>query len=267
MYALSTAHGVECTDEAALVAGLKSGKIAGVALDVYANEPCTDSPLFGMKGVVATPHLGASTEEAQTEVAREAVSLLVDYLKTGTIRHAVNVAPLDAKTIESLRGFLDIAYRLGLLLAGLHEGGLRECRLLYRGEIAEKETSVLSSAFAAGLLQDALDEDVNLINAKVLLRERGIELVEETREKWASSAAMSAEVVSDRSEDRATGTLFGQNMPRLAELDGYRLEAFMDGCLLVFRHHDVPGIIWHGGDHFRQPPGEYRPDGRRPGRK
>ncbi|MBN1853081.1 MAG: phosphoglycerate dehydrogenase [Pirellulales bacterium] len=231
-------------DEAALVDGLKSGKIAGVALDVYSGEPCTDNPLFGMPGVVATPHLGASTEEAQTQVATEAVALMLDYLKTGTIRHGVNIGPLDAKTLESLRGFLDIAYRLGLLMAGLHEGGIRQCRLTYRGEIAEKETSILSSVFAAGLLQGALDAEVNLVNAMALLDERGIELIEERRrDMGAFRSAITAEVITDQGSRRATGTLFGHNMPRLAEIDQYRIEAFLDGTLLVFRHQDVPGII------------------------
>ena len=112
-------------DEAALADALKAGQLGGVALDVYATEPCTDSPLFGLPGVVCTPHLGASTEEAQTQVAVEAVELLVAYLTTGAIRHAVNVASLDAKTLASLRGYLDVAYRLGMLLAGLEPSGLR----------------------------------------------------------------------------------------------------------------------------------------------
>src|SRR5262249_39712931 len=104
-------------EEAALVEGLKSGKIGGVALVVFANEPCSDSPLFGMPGVLCTPHLGASTEEAQTQVAVEGVGLLVDFLTTGAIRHSVNMSPLDAKTLEALRGHLDMAHRLGKLLA------------------------------------------------------------------------------------------------------------------------------------------------------
>src|SRR5919106_3794578 len=116
-------------DEAALAEAMKAGKLGGVALDVYAAEPCTDSPLFGLPGVVCTPHLGASTEEAQTQVATEAVELLVAYLTTGAIRHAVNVASLDPKTLASLRGYLDVAHRLGMLLAGLGPGGMRACRL------------------------------------------------------------------------------------------------------------------------------------------
>jgi D-3-phosphoglycerate dehydrogenase / 2-oxoglutarate reductase len=240
-------------DEAALAEGLKAGKIAGVALDVFATEPCTTSPLFGLPGVVCTPHLGASTEEAQTQVATEAVELLTAYLTTGAIRHAVNVASLDPKTIASLRGYLDVAYRLGLLLAGLQPAGLQKCRLLYRGELAEKETKVLTAVFAAGLLQNALDEEVNLVNAEVLLKQRGINLVEESRTEMGSfRSSMTAEVTADNAEHKAVGTVFGQVMPRLVALDNYRLEAYLDGCLLVFCHHDVPGIIGSVGTVFGQ---------------
>jgi len=238
-------------DEAAIAEGLKAGKLAGVALDVYATEPCTASPLFGLPGVVCTPHLGASTEEAQTQVAVEAVELLVAYLTTGAIRHAVNVASLDPKTLASLRGYLDVAHRLGILLAGLETAGVRACRLLYRGEIAEKETKVLTAVFAAGLLQGALDQEVNLVNAELLLRQRGIKLSEESRSEMGSfRSSMTAEVTSDQGVHRAAGTIFGQHMPRLVALDDFRLEAYLDGQLLVFRHHDVPGIIGAVGTIF-----------------
>jgi D-3-phosphoglycerate dehydrogenase len=237
-------------DEAALVEGLKSGKLAGVALDVYSSEPCTDSPLFGMPGVVCTPHLGASTEEAQTQVATEAVELLLDYLQRGVVRHAVNMAPIDPATLESLRGYLDVAYRLGLLIAGLHSG-VGSCRVFYRGEIAAKNTNVLTSVFAAGLLEGALDEEVNLVNAELILRERGIEIVEQRRsEMGAFRASMRVEVTCASGDHSATGTIFGENMPRLIAVDGYRLEAYLDGCLMIFSHQDVPGIIGAVGTVF-----------------
>ncbi len=240
-------------NETALVQGLESGKIAGVALDVFVEEPCTDSPLFGMPGVLCTPHLGASTEEAQTQVAVEAVGLLTDYLANGTIRHAVNVAPLDAKTLESLRGYLDVAYRLGMLLAGLQEGAARQCRLVYRGEIADRDIKVLNATFAAGLLKHALDQEVNLVNAELMLRERGIELTTESHSEMGSfRSSMSAELQTDAGRHKVAGTVFGQSMPRLVALDGYRLEAYLDGCLLVFTHQDVPGIIGGVGTVFGQ---------------
>jgi D-3-phosphoglycerate dehydrogenase len=238
-------------NEEALVKGLESGKLAGVALDVFVEEPCTDSPLFGKPGVLCTPHLGASTEEAQTSVAVEAVGLLTDYLTNGTIRHAVNVAPLDAKTLESLRGYVDVAYRLGMMLAGLQDGNARECRINYRGEITDRDTKVLTAVFAAGLLKHALDEEVNLVNAEYMLRDRGIELtVESHSEMGAFRSSMSAELKTDSSQHKVAGTVFGQSMPRLVAIDGYRLEAYLDGCLLVYTHKDVPGIIGKVGTIF-----------------
>ena len=235
-------------NEAALVEGLKSGKLAGVALDVYPDEPCTDSPLFGMPGVACTPHLGASTEEAQTQVAVEAAELVVGHLTTGAIRCAVNVAALDPQTLQSLRGYIDVAYRLGRLAAGMQPGGLSSCRLLYRGEIADRDTKVLSSAFAAGLLEGAMTEELNLINAAMLLKERGIEVIEQLQsDMGAFSSAMTAQLTGSEATHSVSGTLFGQNMPRLVGVDDFRLEAFLDGCLLLFQHQDVPGIVGRVG--------------------
>ena len=167
-------------DESALAAGLRSGQLAGVALDVYPVEPCTDSPLFGLDGVLCTPHLGASTEEAQIQVAVEAAQLLIRFLPSGEIRHAVNVAALDPKTLTSLRGYLDVAYRLGLMMAQLHRGSSSTCRLTYRGEVVDKDTRLLSAAFCAGLIEEAMDGEVNIVNSELLLRERGVELAEES---------------------------------------------------------------------------------------
>lgn len=238
-------------EEAALIAGLQSGKLAGVALDVFETEPCTSSPLFQLKNVLCTPHLGASTEEAQTQVAVEAVQLLVNFLTTGEVRHAVNMAAIDPKTLEALRGYLNVAYRLGRFLAQWHEGGAAGCQLQYRGEVARRDTKLLTSAFCAGLLEGALAEEVNIVNAEVLFRERGISLSEESRtEPGAFSSSMTAELRCHGRSYLASGTLFGANMPRLVRLNDYRLEAYLDGNLLIFTHHDVPGIIGRVGTIF-----------------
>jgi len=237
-------------DERALVAGLESGVIGGVALDVFETEPCTDSPLFGMPGVLVTPHLGASTEEAQSQVAVEGVGLLVDFLTTGTVRHAVNSSAVDAAALEGVRGFLDLAWRLGQLLAQLDEGQPRSCSIAYRGEIASRNTRLVTAAFAAGLLESAI-EDVNVVNAEMLLRERGIDIVEQSRtDPGAFSSVVAVDLVSGDKVHRAAGTLFGHAMPRLVQLEGHRLEAYLDGVLLVFTHQDVPGIIGRVGTAF-----------------
>jgi len=238
-------------DVSALIDGLKSGKLGGVALDVFEEEPCTDSPLFGMSNVICTPHLGASTEEAQTQVAVEGIHLLLNYLKTGEIRHAVNVAALDPKTLEELRPFLDIAHRLGLLLSQWHGGGIDKVALTYRGEVSGRDTRLLNNAFCAGLLQRAIGDEVNVINAEMLLRERGIELSEQKfRETNAFASSISAEVSGGGVTARAAGAPLGLKMPRLVMIDGHRLEAFLDGTLVIFGHDDVPGIIGRIGTVF-----------------
>ncbi len=235
-------------DEDALLAGLKSGKIGGVGLDVFVKEPNTESPLFALPNVLCTPHLGASTEEAQASVAVEGVGLLTDFLTTGAIRHAVNMSPLDAKTLDALRGYLDVAHRLGMLLAQVSRDVPTRCVLHYRGDVAGKNTKLITAAFAAGLLENALEEEINIVNAEVLLRERGIELAEESRKDMgAFSSVVTAEVVSEGQTYRASGTLFGHNMPRLVQLNEHRLEAYLDGTLLIFTHNDVPGIIGRVG--------------------
>ena len=240
-------------EEAALVEGLKRGIIAGVALDVFEEEPCTNSPLFGMPGVICTPHLGASTEEAQTQVAIEGIQLLINFFKTGEIRHAVNVAALDPKTLDALRGYLDASYRLGLLMAQWHEGSIGSCQLNYRGEVADKDTKLLTAAFCAGLLEKAMADDVNIINSEMLLRERGIELTENrNRELGAFSSSITAEVSGGGQKVKAGVTVFGNNMSRLISIDDYRLEAYLDGHMLFFTHTDVPGIIGRVGTVFGQ---------------
>jgi D-3-phosphoglycerate dehydrogenase len=241
-------------NEQALLEALDAGRLAGVALDVFETEPCTQSPLFGKPGVLCTPHLGASTEEAQAQVAIEGAGLLRAFLTTGAVRHAVNMPPVDHKKLAGLRGFLDVAYRLGLLQAQLNRGTARACRLFYRGEVAGRDTHLLSAMFAAGLLHQAFEETVNIVNAETLLKDRGIELVEESRgDPGAFSSLITTEVETADGSTKAAGTLFGNRMVRLVQLGDHRLEAYLDGILLVFTHQDVPGIIGRVGTIF----GEY----------
>ncbi|MFO7901529.1 MAG: phosphoglycerate dehydrogenase [Planctomycetota bacterium] len=238
-------------DEEALVEGLKSGKLAGVALDVYEEEPCTDSPLFSLPGVLCTPHLGASTEEAQTQVAVEAVQLLIRFLTAGEIRHGVNMAAIDPKTVRPMLGNLDVAYRLGRLLAQWNGGGLSTCELNYRGEVVDQDTKLLTASFCAGLLEHSLDEEVNIVNAEMLMKERGVQIIENRESEMEDfSSSISAQLVADEGTWRAAGTLFGKKMPRLIRLGNYRLEAYLDGILCIFTHQDVPGIIGKVGLSF-----------------
>lgn len=231
-------------NEAALVEGLKSGQIGGVALDVYDEEPCTTSELFGMPNVLCTPHLGASTEEAQTLVAVEAVQLILKFLSTGEIRHAVNVPSVDPTTLASCRGHLQVAYRLGRMASQLHGGGVDRLKLSFRGNIDARETQIIGAAACAGLLENVIDESPNLVNAAILCRERGISIVEQRSDDPAAfDASIGIEVSGGGKTISLGGTLFGSSMPRLFLIDGHRLEAYLDGPMLVFLHRDKPGVI------------------------
>jgi D-3-phosphoglycerate dehydrogenase len=232
-------------DEQALVEGLQSGQLGGVALDVFSEEPCTDNPLFQLPNTLCTPHLGASTEEAQIEVAVEAVDLLVNYLVKGEIRSAVNTVSLDSPTLQKMRGYLDVAYRLGMLLGQWHAGNIDACELKIAGEIAGKNTRILVSAFCAGLIGDKI-EGANFVNAELLCRERGIDVRQQTTlENTVFSNVIGACVIGDGRKIEAAGTLFGKNMPRLIRLNDYITDAYMDGNLLIFTHTDAPGVIAH----------------------
>jgi D-3-phosphoglycerate dehydrogenase / 2-oxoglutarate reductase len=248
-------------DEAALVEGLKRGVIGGVALDVFEKEPCTDSPLFDMPGVLVTPHLGASTEEAQSQVAVEGVGLLVDFLSTGadSARRQLQSA-IDPAALEGVRGFLDLAWRLGLLLSQLDEASAAVVLDRLPGRDRRPKHAARDRGLRGRPARGAI-EDVNIVNAEMLLRERGIELVEQSRtDPGAFSSVVAVDLVGGDQVHRAAGTLFGHSMPRLVQLEGHRLEAYLDGILLVFTHQDVPGIIGRVGNAFGSIGHEHRPD-------
>ena len=227
-----------------LVEGMETGKLGGVALDVYEEEPCTNHPLFGKPNVVCTPHLGASTEEAQSNVALEAVELLLDYFMNGTIRQAVNFGTLDVKTLASHRGHLNLAYRLGMLSAQMQLGNIKSCKLRYKGEAVKKDTTLISNAFAAGLTTAAMNEEISIVSAMSLLKERGIDLVEKkTSEIGEFWTLIAADLEGERGTISISGTIFGNSMPRLVSVNDYQLEGYLDGHLLVIDHLDKPGVI------------------------
>src|SRR5262249_44311827 len=192
-------------------------KVAGAAVDVFDPEPPpADHPLIRHPQVLVTPHLGASTEEAQVSVAVEAAHLLVDFFQRGQVRFAVNMASLDRAELEEVRPSLDLARRLGMLHAQMDRGTVKSATLRYRGEVALKNTRLITAAFAAGWMESALEEQVNLVNAEVLARDRGISLVEEkTTETGDFGTMIQTEVVTDRKNYVAAVTLFGHQVLRL----------------------------------------------------
>ena len=240
-------------DEAALAEALRSGTIGGAGIDVFSAEPTTaDNPLLKAPNAVLTPHLGASTVEAQENVAVEAAQLIADFLLKGQIANAVNMASVDPRELAEVRPYVDLARRLGLLHAQLAGGAVRKATLTYKGELAGKKTRLLTAAFTAGLLEYRLSAGgVNLVNAEVLARERGIEIAESSNPKKGDFAALlHAEVETEQGSTVAAGTLFGDQYVRLVQLGPFRMEGYLDGVMMVFTHRDVPGMIGFIGTIF-----------------
>ncbi len=239
-------------DEKALADALTAGTIAGAGIDVFTAEPMLpENPLLKAPNIILTPHLGASTHEAQENVAIEAAELIVNFLQRGQVANAVNMAAVNPAELAEVRPYVDLARRLGLLQAQLAQGAVRKASLSYRGELAGQKTRLLTAAFTAGLLEYRLSEGVNLVNAELLARERGIEIVESSNPKKGDFAAMlHTEVETEQGATVAAGTLFGDQYVRLVQLGPFRMEGYLDGVLLVFTHHDAPGLIGSVGTIF-----------------
>ena len=237
-------------DEADLVEAVKNGTIAGAGLDVYPQEPpAKDDPIRGVDNIITTPHLGASTEEAQEAVAVEAADIITAFLVNNEVRHAINMAPISGTELQESKAYLDLGYRLGLLQTQLlkqrfKSAGIQEAKITYRGEVSEKKTKLITSAFVAGLLSSGAEEPANIINAESIARERGIQITESSsREGGDFTSLVSTTLVTDNGEFSVSGTIFGDRFLRLVRLDGFHLDAYLDGQLLIFRHEDKPGLI------------------------
>jgi len=244
---INTARG-GIVDEGALAEAVKSGVVAGAAIDVFEQEPPKDSPLVGVEGIIVTPHLGASTEEAQVKVAVDVAEQVVDVLHGRPARTAVNVTPVRPEALAALQPFITLAEKIGRLQAQLAEGHLTDLEVTYSGEIAELDVSAVTRSFLVGLLQAALEEPVNLVNAPVLAEARGLKIKESrsvTAEDYAS--LITSRVASDQGEHVIAGTLFGRNDLRIVRIDEYRVDFEPAGYMLIADHHDQPGVIGRVG--------------------
>lgn len=233
-------------NEQDLIEAIKSGQVGGAALDVYVTEKAgANDELASLPNVLCTPHLGASTQEAQEQVAVEAAEIVCNFLTKNEIRSAVNMVPISGHELEGARPYLDLAYRLGLLLAQTGKGeAITNAQLHYKGEVTTQPVKLITSAFTSGLLSAALDENVSIVNSDMTARDRGIAISQtSTSESGAFSTLISATIQTDKRTITAAGTTFGNDFLRLVRLNEFQLDAYLDGLMLVYRHRDVPGLI------------------------
>ena len=231
-------------DEAALKEALDSGHVAGAALDVFATEPpAADNPLLGTPNFICTPHLGASTDEAQVNVAIQVAEQISDYLLTGGITNALNVPSLSAEEAPKLRPYMSLAEKLGSLVGQLAHDNLTTISVEVEGAAAELNMKPITAAVLTGLMRRYSDS-VNMVNAPHLARERGLDVREVRHDREGDYQTLVRVTVATEAGDRSVaGTLFGNNEPRLVEMFGIKVEADLDGHMLYIVNEDAPGFI------------------------
>ena len=234
-------------DERALYDAITTGKIAGAALDVFEQEPPpADHPLLSLDQVIVTPHLGASTAEAQHAVAVTVAEQMRDYLLTGALRGAVNMPAFGAQELATLQPYLLLAEGLGRFQAQLADGPARQVRLEFAGELVEVDAAPVTRAFLAGLLRD-ISARVNIVNAFVIAEERGIAVTTSYVRGSTAASAIRTAVASSRGEQTTSGSVFttaeGYRQGRITRIGGFRIEAIPRGTMIVMHNRDVPGVI------------------------
>jgi D-3-phosphoglycerate dehydrogenase len=231
-------------DEAALIDALDSDRLGGAALDVFETEPPSDRRLVDHPRIVATPHLGASTREAQERVGTEIAAKIRDYLQSGTILDAVNFPSLDREASAALEPIMDLAVRLGSLIGQIAPGGYQVLELRTLGNMAEHELRPIVMAAVKGLLDHAVEGGVSYVNALLLAKDRGI-TVEEGRSSGDSpySGLLRLTLETDQGSTSIAGTLLTPDQPRVVEIDGLPIESRLEGHMLLIRNRDVPGVV------------------------
>ena len=230
-------------DEEALRVALESGHVAGAAFDVFVTEPAKENPLFGHPNVVATPHLGASTNEAQENVALQVAEQMSDYLLKGAITNAVNFPSITAEEAPKLRPFIALAEKLGSFAGQLTETGLERVRITYEGEAANMKTKALTSAAVAGLLRPML-ADINVVSAPSIAKERGIVVEEMVRDAGGDyDSLITVAVETERGERGVSGTVFADGKPRIVDIKGLKVEAEFAPSMIYVSNDDKPGFV------------------------
>jgi D-3-phosphoglycerate dehydrogenase / 2-oxoglutarate reductase len=230
-------------DEAALYEALKNKHVAGAAFDVFVTEPATENPLFNLPNVVCTPHLGASTSEAQENVALQIAEQMSDYLLRGAISNAINFPSISAEEAPRLKPFIALAEKLGSFAGQLTETGVSKVQLVYEGAVAQMNTKALTSAALAGLLRPMLG-DVNVVSAPVVAKERGIVVEEVTREMPEDyESLITVTVTTERQTRHVSGTVFADGRPRIVNIKGIRMDAEFGPSMIYITNLDKPGFI------------------------
>ena len=229
--------------EADLAEALKSGKVAGAGMDVFEVEPAKDSVLFGLPNVVCTPHLGAATKEAQENVAIQVAEQMSAYLTRGAVSNAINMPSITAEEAPRLKPFIKLADTLGSFVGQVTNSPVKQVEILYDGHVAAMNTKALSSALLAGMLRSQV-ADVNMVSAPVMAAERGMKLMEMTREKsGVFDGYIQLNVVTDTTSRSIAGTVFSDGKPRFIQIKGINMEAEAGEHMLYTTNKDVPGII------------------------
>lgn len=236
-------------DENALYEALKSKKVRAAAFDVFVQEPIDPkNPLLTLDNFISTPHLGASTMEAQENVALAIAEQIVDYLSNGIIRNAANFPSVPPDVLPKLQPYISLAEKLGAFHANICEGGIKKLSIEYRGKVAETTTAPLTIAALKGLLTPILEDTVNYVNAPVIARERGIEVNEsKNRDAGDYISLITMTVETSVGSNKAKGALFSRKDPRIIELNGYPLEVVPEGYMLVISNTDKPGVVGNVG--------------------
>ena len=230
-------------DEVALRAALDSGHVAGAAFDVFSTEPANENPLFGQPNVICTPHLGASTSEAQENVALQVADQMSDYLLRGAISNAVNFPSITAEEAPRLKPFIELAEKLGSFAGQLTEGDLKKIQISYEGHVAQMKTKALTSAAVAGFLRPML-QDVNVVSAPIVAKERGIIVEEVTREAAGDyESLITVTVFTDSVTRNVSGTVFADARPRIVNIKGIRMDAEFGPSMVYITNLDKPGFI------------------------
>lgn len=238
-------------DPRAALDALQSGRIAGVALDVWTSEPPTDQAeldLIQHPGCLGVPHLGASTIEAQVQVAMDAAQQLVAALSGRDVRNAVNAPGFDKAIPPALLPYTELAMRMGTILSNITAGAMTKAEVIYRGRIAEMNVTPITTYVLVGLLQPHMDQPINVINAPVIARQRGIEVEQITSAKVKEfTNMMELKVVTDTQTRSVKGAIFGNRFPRVIAIDGFRMEMKPEGHVLIISNEDRPGVVGRYG--------------------